>query len=554
MPTLEAEAEARGPAIQAWPLPVVTAVAAAAAGLLIVLPLLLNAYLPFEDLPNHIARRHIVAGADPALAAHFQVHGGLATNAAVDLAWQIRMWFAPVSARAVIAFSHWAMGFAMLGFVASVMILHRVLHGHWSPWPLLAGILVYNGNVLWGFENYVVTLPFGILGLALWIATRKAAPLLRLALTLGVVTALYLGHVLVLLAYAILVVGYEAGQVWRPGRNGRAPDLRAPDWPGLCVIAAACLVHLLLSVGAPAPGFGTTTSFGPWPERLQIVLSPFGAQMGADSMLQPLVNQSYALVYILGAGLFLAPKLGASFRLASAMRGPLLLLGLVTLLMPGQLSGVFFTHLRFPVLLFGVLIAALDLRLPERRAPAVAGCLLLVLLSVIAGRAYVLDRAARAYSDQIAALAGLTGMVAGDLPAGARVLPVVGQQTDPLTTRQFHTAAYLVPLAEVFVPTLFVGGSHGLGMAPDHAHLSAPQPTVVPAAVLEAPADHWPPAFDEAWAFAAGWRTHFSHVLLIGSVPGDVASRHGLRLVADLGTMSLFAIEGASEKPDESPG
>jgi len=553
MRTLDAELAGRGPTIEAWSLPVLTAAAAAVGGLLIVLPLLLNAYLPFEDLPNHIARRHMIAGADPALAAHFQLQGGLGTNAAVDMAWQIRMWFAPVSAQDAIAFSHWAIGFAMLGFVASVMILHRVLHGHWSPWPLLAGLLVYNGNVLWGFENFVVTLPLGILGFALWIAARRAAPLLRLALTLGVVAALHLGHVLVLLAYAILVFGYEGGRVWRPGRNGRTLDLRAPDWLGVAVITAACLMHLLLSVSAPAPGYGTTTSFGPLSERVQIILSPFGAQMMTGSLLQPLIDQSIALLCILVILWVLAGRVGATFLLASSMRGPLLLLGLVTLLMPVQLSGVYFTHLRFPVLLFGVLIAASDLKPIVPRASAFVGCLVLALLSAIAVRSYVLDRASRAYSEQITALTELAGVAGADMPAGARVLPVVGQQTDPVTTRHFHTAAYLVPLAEVFVPTLFVGGSHSLGMVSAKEHLSAPQPSAVPAAVLELPANRWSPAFDESWAFARGWTLNYSHVLLIGSVHDEFASQFGLQLLAQEGTKSIFFLEDASDRNDELP-
>lgn len=542
---VEGQFRAGKPSVGEFRLSALTFVSAAATALVIVLPLLLNAYLPFEDLPNHIARRYIMSGVDPALAKHFQLKRGVATNSAVDLAWQIRIWAAPVSAQAAIAFSRWAIGFAMLGFVGSIMILHRVLHARWSPWPLLSGLLVYNGNVLWGFENYIVTVPLGILGFVLWITSRRAAPLLRLTLTLGVVAILYLGHVLVLMAYTILVIGYEAG---RKKLDSRAPDFKAVDWLGLSVVIAACLAHLLLLLGAPKPGFGTATNFGPLSERAQVILSPFGAFTFKDSMLQPLLDQSTALLCIILSGLLVLLRLRVgTIQISGKMKGPLLLLGLATLLMPTQLSGVYFTHIRFPVLLLGLLIATVDLKLKGRHATALATILTAALLAAIAVRAFVLDRATRAYSDQISVLADLTKAVRADMPVGARVLPVLGQQADPLITRHFHSAAYLVLFGDVFVPTLFVSGSHGLGMAPGLEHLSAPQPQVVHAEYLDLPAERWTPALDEAWAFAPGWTKNFSHVLVFGSVKDNFASKFCLRPLATRKAMTVFKLETKPE-------
>ncbi|GAA0309668.1 hypothetical protein [Rhodovulum strictum] len=526
------------------PVPWLAALTLATAAL-IVLPLVLNPFLPFEDLPNHIARRHLAAGTDGALADYFILRDGLldgpATNAAVDLAWRLRMLVAPVSAADAVAFSHWAMGFAMVGFMGAVMVLHRVLHGRWSAWPLLAGLLVHNANILWGFENYAVTLPFGILGLALWIATRGAAPALRLALTLAVVALLYLGHVLVLLAYAALVIGYEAGRAWRPGLR---PDLRAVDWPGLVAICTICLAHVLIGVTAPAPGYGSATQFGPLSERLQLLLSPFGSTPGGGALLHPLAGQAVLFLAALPLLWALARRNGLSIRLAAGMRLPLLLLGLVTLLMPVQLSGVHFTHLRYPVLLLGLLIAATDLRpIPGARPPSnrLAGGLMLALLAVIALRAHVLDRAARAYSAEIASIAA----VAANLPAGARVLPVIASRA-PLTTRHFHSAAYLVPLAGAFVPTLFVGGSHRLALAPEWQALSAAQPVAVPLHLLDLPPDRFSAPMREIWAFVPGWQDHFTHVLLIG---GTAPDRPGLDPLASAAGTTLLALRPVPGDP-----
>lgn len=540
MPTLAPEAGARrggaaGQAVRGWVVPTL----ALALALLIALPLLLNPFLPFEDLPNHIARRHLAAGVPAPLAEYVVLQGGLATNAAVDLAWQLRLWLGPVTAQDALAFSRGAMAVAMLGLVGAVMVLHRVLHGRWSAWPLLAGLLVHNANVLWGFENYVVTLPLGILGLALWIATRGAAPALRLGLTLAVAVVLFLGHVLVLLAYAVLVAGYEAGRTWRPG--GR-PDWAAADWAGLAVVAGVCLVYVAQSAAAPPAGYGTTTDLGPLSARLQILLSPFGAGMGADALLGVLGAQAPVLLAVPVVLWVLVRRGLLVARGAPGMAAPLVLLALVALAMPVQLSGVYFTHLRFPVLLFALLIAATDLRPAPGRWPAlVGGVLALALLGAVALRSQALDRAARAHSAEVAALSSL----AADLPAGARVLPVLAPGLRPATTRHFHTAAYLVPLADVLVPTLFVGGSHRLAMAPGLTGLSAPQPSAVPLPLLDLPPEGWSEAMREAWAFVPGWRGRFTHLLLIGPAPEGFAARDDLQPLRQAGEIGLYRIRAA---------
>jgi hypothetical protein len=304
---------------------------------LILAPLALNPYLPFEDLPNHIARRAISAMPGGALEIYFTFRETLGTNSAVDLAWRL---FAPLGVSAV-AFSHWAMGFAMAGFVVSVMVLHRVLHGHWSAWPLAAGALVYNANTLWGFENFVVTVPAAVLGFALWIATRERGALLRLCLTAAVVAVLYLGHVLVLLAYAILVFGYEGGRVWRAGRI----ELRGVNWAGLAVVLAACAAHVALTAVEPAPGYGTETRFGTWQERVDLLYAPIGSAW-AGPLLRPLLAQGPLILAGLVLLAVMGRRAGLSVKVAAGMKAPVLLLALVTLLMPAQLSGVYFTQLR----------------------------------------------------------------------------------------------------------------------------------------------------------------------------------------------------------------
>jgi len=493
---------------------------------LVAMPLLLNPYLPFEDLPNHIARRYIATTQGSALDAYFTFRDAIATNAAVDLAWRI---MGPVAGDPVL-FSRWTMGFATVGFVLSVAVLHRMLHGHWSLWPLVSALLVYNANVLWGFENFVVTAPLGILGLALWIVTRNAGLALRLGSTLAVVVILYLGHVLVLLCYALLVFGYEAGMAWRQARV--VP--RGLNWTGLAVVAGACLVHLALMASEPAPEYGTATRFGTVSDRLQVFMSPFGS-VWAGEMMNALVRQG---PYILGGVLLLLVlnrRIEISVRLALSMRMPLLVLGLVCLLMPMQLSGVYFTHLRFPFILLGVAIAATD---PKCAAPWLTGLMVLLLVALVATRSFILDRAAQTYSSEIADLEALSA----HLPTGARVLPIVTPAKPDDTTLQFHTAAYLVPFKEVFVATLFVGGSHSLGIAPQWKALTAPQPSPVPVRLLGIAAEDWTANLNERWGFVPNWQKKFTHLLVIGKLLPEIEATLPAHRIASSKNFVLLAV------------
>jgi len=503
---------------------------------LIVAPLALNAFLPFEDLPNHIARRYLSASSGGALDSYFTFRDSIATNAAVDLAWR----FLAIPSVDVIGFSHWTMGFAMVGFMLSVAVLHRVLHGRWSAWPLVASLLVYNANLLWGFENFVVTVPFGILGFALWVGTRDAAPFLRLGSIAAVVALLYLGHVLVLLAYALLVFGYEAGRFWRQGRI----DPRSVDWPGLSIVAAACLAHVLLMASEPAPGYGTTTSFGTLAERLQMLSTPFGS-LWAGATLQPLVLQAPIIIVAPLLLLAVGRRMGMSVTMAPGMKAPIVVLGLATVLMPVQLSGVYFTHLRYPFILLGVVVAATD---PRGAGPLLRVFMTLVLVALVAARSFVLDRAARTYSAEVAELATL----AAHLPAGARVLPVMAHGTSRKTTLHFHTAAYLVPLVEAFVPTLFVGGSHALEITPQWQSLTAPQPLVAPFQLLELTADTWTEELAEPWAFVPNWQENFTHMLVIGELSAESEAELPIRRIADTQDFVLLAIQ-TSEQRGQSP-
>jgi hypothetical protein len=496
---------------------------------MVVAPLAMNAYLPLEDLPNHIARRYLAVTSGGALDAYYTYHSGLATNSAVDMAWLALGRFATDA----IAFSRWAVGFGMVGFVFSVAVLHRVLHGHWSAWPLASALLVYNASLLWGFENFFVTVPLAFLAIALWIVGRDRSVALRLGTTLAVAALLYLCHVLVFLAYAIIVFSYEAAAIWREDRF----DLRAARWTGLIVIGAICLAHLVLMASGPEAGYGASTSFGRTDDRVEALLSPFGRRMGGD-MLLTLVRQSPFIYAVAALVVIAGRKGGLSLAIAPGFRLPLIVFGIATLLMPEELSGVHLAQIRFPAILLGLLLAGTDLRVPSRNVQTV---LAVALIATVASRAYIFDRAAQDYSAQVNDLRVLSESV----PSGARVLPVRGA-SEARTTMHWHTAAYLVPFANAFLPTLFVRGSHSLGIAAEWMHLSAPQPVIAPAAILAPDYDGRFGNDTGAWDYLEDWEADFTHVLAIGPLPAELVTSLPIERLALEGEFTLYAVRPAA--------
>lgn len=502
---------------------------------IVLLPVLAYPFLPLEDLPNHVARRHIAAAPpDGPLAAYFRHAAQLGTNAAVDLAW----WGIGRHLTDAQTFSRLAIGWAMAGFVLSILLLHRVLHGRWSAWPLASALLVHNAALLWGFENFVVTLPLAVLGIAAWVGLAGRGLLLRLAVTAALAGVLYLGHVLAFLAYLVFVAGWELGRLWQGlFRQKRAWwGLLALRWPELALLGAVCLGHLGAMAAAEPAAYGAATAFGTTLQRVTVLLAPFG-RPGGGVALEPLALQM-PVVFCAGAILYRLARRGTAgmtLVLAPGAGVPVGLFCLVTLLMPATLSGVEFTHVRFPALCLGLVLAATDLRLP---APRLRGALFLALLALVAWRSLIFAEGARIQSAEIADLR----QVAGALPAGARVLPVRG--TGSLgASLHWHSAAHLVPFAQAFVPTLFTQGSHALALRPDWAHLSAAQPLSAPAPLLAAPPAGerrrgLAPAFD----YLATWERDFTHVLAIGVEPDEMPAGLPLAPVASRGIFTLHAV------------
>jgi hypothetical protein len=197
-------------------------------GILAALPVLLCETLPLVDYPNHLARMHILSMLrnSARLQSYYEIVWRPLPNLAMDLT------VPPLTRCLPLAWAGKAFVVASLCLMAGgAAVLHRVLFGKWSAWPLLAFLLLYDATLLWELINYLFGLGVSLFALALWIALRSR-PWLRLAFGTAFALVFFFAHLLAFGLYGVMAIGYDAGAIL----HGRLRPARAM---GALILAAA---------------------------------------------------------------------------------------------------------------------------------------------------------------------------------------------------------------------------------------------------------------------------------------------------------------------------
>ncbi len=392
-------------------------------------PVLLCDTLPLFDYPNHLARMHILASLPDsgALQRYYEIVWRLLPNLAMDLVVPpLAAWMPLEVAGKLFVLSTFAL------LAGGAALLHRVLFGSWSAWPVLGFLLLFSRTLLWGFLNYLFGLGLGLVALAAWIALARR-PALRAMLGTLLALALFFAHLLAFALYGVLVLGYEASSLWRerpPWRQSLSQLLLA----GTTFLPALAILIWL------TPGtIGGAVRFSQPLRKLDLLFSVF------DNYSRPFDVVCFVLV-ALGLGFAFWRRWIA---LHAAMKGPLALLFLVYLAMPNQLATASGADHRIPVLLGLVLVAGSRWTAAK---PRLAGLFLAGGLLLFAVRTGVVANAWHD-SDRVYAslLPGLDGVPIGDRLAVAHPADAVNSTATPLA----HFPVLAVVRRDAFVPTLF---------------------------------------------------------------------------------------------------
>ena len=484
-------------------------------------PVLLHPYLPLVDLPNHIARLHIMGSLDGPLSEYYSYEFRLMSNAAVDV-----IWTALGAGLDPVRFSQWTIAFYCVSFVAATMYLSRVIHGKWSIWPAAAALLVYNANFYWGFQNFIFSLGFAIAGFALVLQSERWPLHLRFLLVAVLSASLFVMHLFAFVGLALATFGREAQRVVEAG-----PERRAAFWRMVVVLlpfAGPSLWFLADILYGPESPLGSRTEYGNPIHRLSLIESlslGVGRELPAS-----LVLFGIAALYVLVFAVWtMFRPIGGSLVVHNRAKGALIALFVGAMLIPSWLNGVAFLHVRIPILLAAVFLAATHWEgLSARRATILASAV----LAIIAARGVAFERYAASHSAEMRDLIAISEAV----PAGARMLPVLEH---PFTTdrKNWHISAYAVTQHDIFVPTVFQG-THALRLHErwkDHA-----TPSLFP------PSGRWlnyeERDFLWQYEFIDEWPRKYTHLIMLEPDTSDLAAYDVLEELDSRGRFTLYRI------------
>lgn len=447
---------ANGLVAERWTLALVFLVLTAAA----LLPLALVDIPPLVDLPNHLARIHIMSGidGDAALARNYEVTWRLVPNLAMEIVTAPLAGLLPAG-----ILGRLFLGAAMLLVVGATLTLRRVLYGRTDLWSAAAFLFLYNQILVMGFVNYLFSLGLALLLLAGWIASRRMNPALRLGLFSAAAGILFFMHFFALAVYAVCVGSYEIGQHFRSLRQ----DWRrvAAVWAyGALQFLPIAILMLYTMPQIPNGGF----YYGNHVMKLRAAWSPVLAyQRPTDLALLLFV----VLVPVIAA-------LKGKLSLAPALRTPLLILVPLAVAMPFWIKGawgaVAYADLRLPIVIALLLVAGLKLSDVSRKTLFALACSAAVLFSArIYGVTDEWMRIDREFREFRAATA--------KIPEGASLLPMqLRHKYYPDGTVRYEFAFWHMPALAIverglFVPTLFTDATkQPVGVTPERRAIDTP--------------------------------------------------------------------------------
>jgi hypothetical protein len=489
-------------------------------------PMLMHLHLPLVDLPNHIARHSIATASPGPLDVYYTYQLKLVPNAAADLAW-----IATGGAMDPSRFSQLTMAFYCLAFIGSIMGLSRFLHGHWSPWPAAASLVVFNACFFWGFQNFLVSVPFAILGLILWLWSERLPLTQRLLILSPFVLLLYVMHFFAFATLAVTTFGREIQRIAEAGKDWKSALLQA----SLLAIPYLIPILWLLSdvLFGPESPAGSKTSFGGLDSRLFVLTSISDGIFQALPVALKLTGWAIALAIVLFA-LTLLRKTGTALSLSPKMRGPLTALAIAAILSPTWLNGVAFVHVRFAFIAAALFFASTEWRnLPLRKAQILAAAILAILiLRGVAFERYAANHTAETL-DFIAATESI--------PAGERLLPVYNHRADGRDFRLWHIAANAVTYHQAFIPTLFQG-VHALQVKPQWAKHAIAAGAPAPVQFLDTDAARGLPSMEFVW----DWQDKFTYLVMLDSDRSTLAPYDQLEFITLKGRFSLYRINNPS--------
>jgi hypothetical protein len=359
---------------------------------------------PLSDYINHLARTHVIdaIGTDSNLSRYYTIEWQIIPNLMIDLIVPALHRFMSVYLAGQI--------FTIIAFVligSGTLAFGRALNGHWSPVPLIALPLLYNGVLLVGVMNYIFGIGLALWALASWIMLREQAWPWRLAASTLFAIVLFVCH---LFAAGVYGLGLLALELHRLLLRRRDPWMaRVAEFAAAGIPFAPLAILLVVSPTWNTPG---SPAFWEFSGKLQGLVAVF---------------EVYYLVVAIG--LLAVATAGAVYlwRLGVLTFNPvgwsILAVGCAAyLVLPRALFGAHLADQRLPIAVAFMLVACFDVDLRYRSVRNGLITLVFVALAVRVAEVQLvwnyLDHGTNEFFQSV-----------GNVKRGARILVVYGDRS-----------------------------------------------------------------------------------------------------------------------------
>lgn len=330
--------------------------------LLVLTPVILNQLIPLNDYPFHLARIVILSDLDNPLYSKFYQQGSfLLPNMAMDMfALPLTHFVSAETASRIFVM------LSLLSMLFGTMMLHKAAHKRFSPWPLLAVVLLFNGIFRYGFLNYIFGMGIAFCAAALWLMMQPGY--FRIFIALLASLFLVLLHFEAFAVFAVIVGSAEIHTAFKRWRDKEFKhsvlQLFISSTPFLITISLFKLLSPTAEVAAE--GFGYAGYLG---------AKPYGALYSLLTGITWLDCMSLFTLAILSTFLLVTNRI----KISAPLRFALVMMTIAFIVLPSSIMGSHFVDVRLGPAIALLYIATIDVKVADFNANRLIAGLAVVL-------------------------------------------------------------------------------------------------------------------------------------------------------------------------------
>jgi hypothetical protein len=484
------------------------------------IPIATHQLPPLSDYVNHLARTHVIdaIGTDPDLGRYYAIEWQIIPNLMIDLIVPVLHRFMSIYLAGQI------FTIAAFALIASgTLVFSRALNGRWSPLPLVALPLLYNGVLLVGVMNYVFGIGLALWALAAWVTLRERAWPWRFAVSATFAFVLFFCHLFAAGVYGLGLLALELHRLWL--RRNEPWAARLAEFVAAGIPFVPLIVLLVASPTWNAPG---SPAFWQFSGKLQGLVAVFN------------------VYYLPVAGVLLvAAAAGAAYAFRSGILKfntagwAILAVGCIAYLaLPRAMFGAHLADQRLPIAIAFMLVACFQVDLRDRAVRYGFVTLVAALLAVRVAEIQLvwnhLDRGTSEFFHSVE-----------KIKRGTRVLVVYGSRSTGKEVSDLnlvHAASMAVIERSALVSTEFtVKGKQILHAREEfrkYVETEDWSPPSLPYVLRVAEGDK-----ADASYFWNDWPQHYDYVYILFTTPGmRNPDRNHLGLVYEGGAFQLYRV------------